>query len=136
MQSRLTDVIVDLHSDEIVKDSRGTEYSLFLMLNNGVRGHVILPTKPGGVLRFEIGNRVIYTRRVEHPGIAPRSYLTKALPVIGHYFKSQSDRISREIVAGTFDAKAFFTEVMEQVKQALIVQVPGRLKSSFRIEAT
>ena len=51
--------------------------SLFVL--NGTRPHRINPRRPGGVLRFTVGGRVVYARLVHHPGTAKNDFLTEAL---------------------------------------------------------
>ncbi len=46
---------------------------------NGTRPHIIRPRRPGGVLRFTVGGRVVYARYVSHPGTRPNDFLTDAL---------------------------------------------------------
>jgi hypothetical protein len=46
---------------------------------NGTRPHRIFPRKPGGVLRFTVGGRVVYARYVNHPGSKANPFLQKAL---------------------------------------------------------
>lgn len=46
---------------------------------NGTRPHIIRPRRPGGVLRFTVGGRVVYARYVNHPGTRPNDFLTDAL---------------------------------------------------------
>jgi hypothetical protein len=46
---------------------------------NGTRPHIIRPKRTGGVLRFEIGGRVVYARYVSHPGTRPNNFLIEAL---------------------------------------------------------
>jgi hypothetical protein len=46
---------------------------------NGTRPHIIRPKRAGGVLRFEIGGRVVYARYVNHPGARPNNFLIEAL---------------------------------------------------------
>lgn len=41
----------------------------------GSRPHVILPRKPGGVLRFPSRGGVVYARRVNHPGTKANPFL-------------------------------------------------------------
>lgn len=50
-----------------------------LYVINGTRPHIIRPRRPGGVLRFTIGGRVVYARYVNHPGNRPNDFLTNAL---------------------------------------------------------
>lgn len=42
------------------------------------RPHVIT-ARPGGVLRFRVGGRVVYARQVRHPGTAAQPFLRPAL---------------------------------------------------------
>jgi hypothetical protein len=50
-----------------------------IYLVNGTRPHRIFPRRPGGVLRFTVGGRVVYARYVNHPGTRPDTYLQDAL---------------------------------------------------------
>lgn len=50
--------------------------ALFVM--NGTKAHTILPVNKK-VLRFKIGNTVVYSKRVEHPGTQPNPFLWKAM---------------------------------------------------------
>lgn len=47
--------------------------------HEGTRPHLIRPRKPGGVLRFSVQGRVVFTRLVRHPGTRPNHYLTRWL---------------------------------------------------------
>lgn len=53
--------------------------SIFVI--NGTRPHRIEPRRPGGVLRFTVGGRVVYARFVNHPGSKPNDFLGQALRV-------------------------------------------------------
>jgi hypothetical protein len=44
----------------------------------GTKPHII-KAKPGKVLRFEAGGKVIYTREVHHPGTRPQPYVQPAV---------------------------------------------------------
>jgi hypothetical protein len=57
----------------------GSDVRHALVHHMGARRHMILPRRPGGVLRFRRGSTVVYTRSVRHPGHAPNPYLTTAL---------------------------------------------------------
>jgi hypothetical protein len=46
---------------------------------NGTRPHMIFPRRPGGVLRFTVGGRVVYARYVNHPGNKPDRFLQESL---------------------------------------------------------
>ena len=46
---------------------------------NSTRPHRIYPRRPGGVLRFTVGGRVVYARYVDHPGTRAQPFLQEAL---------------------------------------------------------
>lgn len=50
-----------------------------IYLVNGTRPHMIFPRRPGGVLRFTVGGRVVYARFVNHPGTRPDTFMQDAL---------------------------------------------------------
>lgn len=50
-----------------------------LLVHNGSRPHPIFPRRRGGVLRFEVGGRVVFARAVRHPGYKGDPYLLRAL---------------------------------------------------------
>lgn len=50
-----------------------------LYVTLGTRPHRIEPRRPGGVLRFTVGGRVVYARYVNHPGNQPNNFLKQAL---------------------------------------------------------
>ena len=60
----------------------GSDLSYALLHHEGTKPHLILPKKPGGVLRFSSGGRIIYTRKVMHPGTRPNRYLTDNLRIV------------------------------------------------------
>lgn len=43
--------------------------------HEGTRRHTITP-RTGRILRFNVGGKVVYARKVNHPGTRPRKYLT------------------------------------------------------------
>lgn len=45
---------------------------------NGTKPHDIFPVK-GKALRFTVGNTVVYSKRVSHPGTKPNNFLWKAV---------------------------------------------------------
>lgn len=55
--------------------SVGSNLPHALMHHEGTRAHSI-SALPGRVMRFNIGGRVVYAQRVNHPGTRPRKYLT------------------------------------------------------------
>lgn len=50
-----------------------------VLVHNGSRAHPIFPRRRGGRLRFMVGGRVIYARKVNHPGYKGNPFLTDAL---------------------------------------------------------
>ncbi|BBA98367.1 hypothetical protein RVR_4520 [Actinacidiphila reveromycinica] len=46
---------------------------------DGTRPHIIRPRRKGGVLRFEVGGRVVYSAYARHPGTRPNNFLARAL---------------------------------------------------------
>lgn len=57
---------------QFVKVGSNRDYAL--MHHEGTRPHVITPNR-AKVLRFTAGSRVVYTRKVMHPGTRPNRYL-------------------------------------------------------------
>jgi hypothetical protein len=57
----------------------GSNSKIALIHHNGTRAHVIRPRRTGA-LRFRQGGRIVYARRVFHPGTKPNRYLTDNLP--------------------------------------------------------
>ena len=53
----------------------GSDLNYALVHHEGSRPHVITP-RNGRVLRFRAGGRVVYARKVNHPGFKGRKYLT------------------------------------------------------------
>lgn len=47
-------------------------------VHEGSRPHIIRPRRPGGWLRFNVGNRVVFARMVRHPGTRARPFLRNA----------------------------------------------------------
>ncbi|NDK24640.1 hypothetical protein FSY75_09160 [Streptomyces sp. TR1341] len=58
----------------IVCDHPAVRYVL-----DGTRPHIIRPRRKGGVLRFEVGGRVVYSAYARHPGTRPNNFLLRAL---------------------------------------------------------
>jgi hypothetical protein len=52
-------------------------------VHEGARPHVIRP-RHGSFLRFEIGNRVVFARRVNHPGNRPNPFLRDAAHAVAN----------------------------------------------------
>lgn len=51
-------------------------------VNDGTAPHLIRPRTQGGVLRFRIGNRIVYARVVHHPGTRPQPFADRAVQEI------------------------------------------------------
>jgi len=47
-------------------------------VEDGTKPHVILPKTAGGLLRFVIAGRVVFARKVNHPGTQPRPFMANA----------------------------------------------------------
>lgn len=47
--------------------------------HEGARPHLIRPKRPGGVLVFRVGGRLVITKLVRHPGNPARPWLYEAL---------------------------------------------------------
>ena len=52
------------------------------MHHEGTRPHLIRPTTPGGVLRFQTKGQLVITHLVRHPGTKPNRYLSDNLNLI------------------------------------------------------
>lgn len=50
-----------------------------LIIEKGSEPHVITPRRTGGMLRFTVGGRTVYARKVNHPGTRPMGILTESL---------------------------------------------------------
>lgn len=51
-----------------------------IFVAEGTRPHVIVPRRPGGVLRFPgRGGQIVFARRVNHPGTDPNPWWDDAL---------------------------------------------------------
>lgn len=70
-------IVVGPVVDKSVKVISTNEHTLFV--HEGTRRHFIRPRRRGGVLRFQVGGRVVYARVVNHPGYKGDPFLTKAL---------------------------------------------------------
>jgi hypothetical protein len=55
-----------------------TNVKYALLVHNGTKPHEIRP-KAAKALRFKVGSRIVYARRVHHPGTKARPFLTDAL---------------------------------------------------------
>ncbi|MEU3862656.1 hypothetical protein AB0F03_36000 [Streptomyces sp. NPDC028722] len=70
---------------EIQQGPRGLEgvihsrHHATLFVLHGTRPHLIRPRRRTGVLRFEVGGEVVYTRLVRHLGSRPNNFLGRAL---------------------------------------------------------
>lgn len=57
----------------------GSDVSYAVMVHDGTRPHKIRPKRPGGVLRFRVGGRIVYAKEVNHPGTRARPFLDRAV---------------------------------------------------------
>lgn len=60
------------------------EYGVYQEFGTGTRGEfpgapIKITAKNGGLLKFKIGNRTIYTRSVNHPGVRARRFMRGGL---------------------------------------------------------
>jgi len=61
------------------------EYGVYQEFGTGTRGefpgtmYEIKSKKPGGLLKFKVGNKTVYARTVKHPGVRPRAYMRGGL---------------------------------------------------------
>lgn len=60
----------------------GSADPIALLHHEGTKAHEIRPKREGGVLRFEIGNEVVFATVVHHPGTKPNRYLTDPLETV------------------------------------------------------
>lgn len=60
----------------------GSSNKIALLHHQGSRPHMIQPRSQHGMLRFHSGGRVIYSRRVMHPGTRPNRYLSDNLKYV------------------------------------------------------
>lgn len=70
-------IIVGPVVDKSVKVISTNPHTVLVAL--GSRRHTIRPKRRGGVLRFEVGGRVVYARVVNHPGYRGDNFMAKAL---------------------------------------------------------
>lgn len=72
----------------------GSDLEYAAAINDGSRPHVIRPRRAGGVLRFNVGGRIVYARYVNHPGTKGTHFLDKALADVararGYSFRTRS----------------------------------------------
>ena len=55
--------------------SVGSPLSYAAAHHDGTKSHLITPS-PGRIMRFNVGGKVVYAQKVNHPGTEPKSYLT------------------------------------------------------------
>jgi HK97 gp10 family phage protein len=101
-----TEVVTQSADSATVSIGTNVEYGPYLEYGTGIHGPkgteiIIRPKRAGGVLRFTIGNRVVFAREVRSPGMRPR-------PFLGPAFESKSKEAFETM------AKA----VWQQVKKA------------------
>lgn len=70
-------------------------------LEYGTRPHVIEPTSVDGVLAFRIGGRLIFAKRVFHPGTRPIHWIEKAITETqGPFFEEFRRNVKRAMEGG------------------------------------
>lgn len=70
-------IIVGPYADkriEVISTHPATKF-----VHDGTPRHFIRPRRAGGVLRFEMGGRVVFAKVVNHPGYRGDPFLTNAL---------------------------------------------------------
>ena len=67
---------VHTHSVEIGPNEEVAPYGGYVEF--GTRPHTIVPKTPGGVLAFRMNGRMVYTRKVHHPGTQPQPFVRPA----------------------------------------------------------
>lgn len=60
----------------------GSNRPYALVHHEGAQPHIIRPTKPGGLLVFNVKGRTVKTTVVKHPGHAGRKYLTGSMSTV------------------------------------------------------
>lgn len=76
------------------------EYGPHVEYGTGLHGPkateiIIRPRRAGGVLRFQIGNRIVFAKSVKHPGIRPRPFLEPA-------FDAKQKEAAETVAAGVW----------------------------------
>ncbi len=69
---------VDSPPGLVARGTVGSSDPVATYLEFGTRPHEIR-ARPGGVLRFTVGNRVVFARSVRHPGTRPYLWLSRAV---------------------------------------------------------
>lgn len=74
---------VDVVAGWIGGGRKGKPRSYVMYEHDGTPPHVIRPRKPNGALRFESRGKIVFARKVNHPGTTGTRFLTRALPLAG-----------------------------------------------------
>lgn len=85
----------DAIRSEVRRDTAGpygrvwADHDIALIHHEGTAAHVIYPRKPGGRLVFywAKAGRVVFARKVSHPGTSPNRYLADSLRDIRRLYK-------------------------------------------------
>lgn len=84
------------------------EYAAYQEYGTAERGefggepYTITPKKPGGVLVFKVGNRVVFAKKVVNPGVPPHPYMRPALlNVLGNLAPQLAETGALVITRGT-----------------------------------
>lgn len=76
-------IAVRVMTDTVPCSPTRTAYGLYV--HDGTDPHDIRPTKPGGVLAFQVGGETVFARAVHHPGTRPVRFFTDNLAAFGDY---------------------------------------------------
>jgi len=99
----------------------------------GTEPHVIVPRK-AKALRFVVDGKVVFAKRVQHPGTKPRPYLRPALEIVMNRWKNIGKITPGWII---FRAKSNLAqlalEVLREARRIVPVKT-GALKKSLRAE--
>lgn len=91
---RKTTVRVTSAGDTVSAEAKAeTDYAASVIA--GARPHVITPRSPGGMLVFfwpKVG-RVVYFKKVNHPGNRPNPYWNNIMGRWGQYLQAAADRL-------------------------------------------
>ena len=68
-------------------------------VHQGTRPHIILPVR-ASVLRFEIGGKVIFARKVRHPGTRPNPYVKRTVDRLVPFIREQFLKRMRTFIEG------------------------------------
>ena len=68
-------------------------------VHQGTRPHIILPVR-ASVLRFEVGGKVVFARRVQHPGTRPNPYVKRTVDRLVVFIREEFLKRMRTFITG------------------------------------